>query len=253
MGAGSSSQTSTQECSRFLPQSQTSSTPKCIPVEPLGVNLGADTGKVWTEIEFIGEGEMGTVTQVCAKCDSEKTVCHFVLKYTPLSIIVSADAIRREIDTSILMGDMGIGPKVYDSWMCASGGAFVMEKLDMSLQTFLATASRKQQIAVFGKIKNLVAKMASLDLEHGDLHENNIMVNTSPGRTSDDILVRGTTDGSIFVRGTTDGSIDVRFIDFFFTKTTSNHSQSKLFLASLADKIFPEIESDAFVVQIQST
>jgi tRNA A-37 threonylcarbamoyl transferase component Bud32 len=159
---------------RYAKRSQT-----CFPVQPLSVNLGNKTGLTWVVDKIIGEGAYGLVSEVCDAGGD----CNFALKYMPVETDQTLDEIRREIEFSIVMGNLNFGPKVYDAWLCEAGGAFVMEKFDITLHSYLLSVPVETRVEVAKQVLGLIWRFHNAGFEHGDLHLKNIVVKVRDGIT----------------------------------------------------------------------
>jgi hypothetical protein len=105
------------------------------------------------------------------------------------------------------MASLDFGPRIFDAWLCENGGAFVMEMYDMTFSTFMGTKDIQLKRQMMDAKKNLLKKFSDAGFNHGDLHDENIVVRLP----------------------TTENEGQVRFIDFLTTclKTDMKCMQEK--------------------------
>lgn len=136
-------------------------------------------------INKIGNGEYGSVWLV------KKGKKKYALKVQTIDMKIMSDLsetykrLENELKKSELMGKYGIGPKVYDYYICADGNMvnviLIMEYMNYgTLESYLRIHSLKEsdQIQILDKMK----KMHKLGIIHGDIHEGNILVKKMKGK-----------------------------------------------------------------------
>ena len=182
--------------------------------------------KGYVQKEFLGYGNYGYVYQMCSP---ETNECDIALKFVPFNT-TDKEQFEMESEYAYLMGLNGIGPKVFDYWICPKlakqtrgkyvrfikGGFMAMQMMDCSLHDYTTkqilfmrrTGIREDDIKEYHKeldkacnmLKYKIRMMATVDYRgetyvHGDIGVHNIMVNVN---TDDDI----------------DHIEDIMFIDF---------------------------------------
>lgn len=115
----------------------------------------------------------GTVWEACVADD-----CQYVLKIT-LEGEMSMKEIVLEIYISMEVGKRDLSPHVYDAWTCEKGGVMVMDKLvETFSDSFNNAENEAQLISLINEAYDLVKRLHKLGFYHGDVHSNNIMLDT---------------------------------------------------------------------------
>lgn len=92
---------------------------------------------------------------------------------------------RTEVEMATLAGEHGIGPKVYDSYICLQAsqpiGVIVMDYIEgVTLAEWRKQGpTKKQEAQADAIVLKKVAALHELGVFHGDLHADNVMVVTS--------------------------------------------------------------------------
>ena len=127
----------------------------------------------WELLEKVGEkGTYGDVWSVCCKTD-----CNHVLKFLAYDNGNSYEDIIKEIEIQNKCSHLNLCPKIQDAWLCDQGGAIVMDLYEMTIEQLLFKyTALEDRIFIIRKVLELVEKLHSHGIYHGDLHLNNIMV-----------------------------------------------------------------------------
>lgn len=102
------------------------------------------------------------------------------------SVTESFDNARREFAIGRKAADLGVGPKVHDSYFCCSTDdacyfVIVMDNVaGVTLKKWLKSASKSERENMRGAILDKVAVLNEAGIEHADLHSKNVLV-TSDG------------------------------------------------------------------------
>lgn len=97
---------------------------------------------------------------------------------------IGADRIKSELEVTELMSKKGLGPKLYDSYVCKTMGKphlyLVLEYYNRrSLSDYLQDGNILDEEQI-GDISKLIGKMHDLGVIHSDLHAGNILVHQNP-------------------------------------------------------------------------
>ena len=143
----------------------------CYPVKEVLVNnIGIDR---WKYLERYGEiSKYGEIYLACL----EKN-CDYVLKYIPYQKFIGRESVVNEINLQIECSKLNLSPKILDAWTCETGGAFVMEKLDYTIEVLFSIY--KTDVVRNIILTNIISQVDKLHINgfyNGDLHFNNIMV-----------------------------------------------------------------------------
>ena len=103
-------------------------------------------------------------------------------------------SVLQGIKASVIAGNVGVGPKVHDVFVCYYGGesnlVTVMDLVDgVVWSEFVRTASNEARYAAIEILKKKVALMHSHKIMHKDLHQGNVMVVLGPQKTVKDVAV----------------------------------------------------------------
>ena len=139
-------------------------------------------------IHELGSGAFGTVYLV--EKDKKKYAIktqHIHINNIYVSLNDNMKMIKNEIDISQKMGEMNIGPKLYDYYMCQPDMNkisifIVMEWMtEGSLNNWLQNnkLTKAQENSILKKIK----KMHEVGILHADLHDQNILVTKRKSKT----------------------------------------------------------------------
>jgi serine/threonine protein kinase len=137
----------------------------CFPVEKTDQD-------VWVIKGIIGEKSM--FGQVFLACKQGK--CSYVMKVIKGE---SHKEIENEVNYQNKCAKANLCRPVEDSWLCKDkGGVIITSILKTTLKTVIKS-NRNNSDTVFALMKNLLSLVASLhdiDIYHGDLHLNNVML-----------------------------------------------------------------------------
>ncbi len=112
----------------------------------------------------------------------KNTNCNYILKYQKYDtyfdeFLIDEDFVMEEIKNQTFCAEVGLCPKIIDSWVCDDGASFVMEKLDITADVLLKEYKTTKVIfRIFGEIMGLMQRLHFYGLYHGDAHFHNIMV-----------------------------------------------------------------------------
>lgn len=128
----------------------------------------------WELLNEVGvRGAHGQVWSVCCEND-----CQHVLKYMPYEDN-DKDAILNEIVVQQKCASLGLCPLVEDAWLCDDGGAMVMTMYQITArQLLLAYTDPEIRNRILDSIISLVQSLHANGMYHGDLHLDNIMINS---------------------------------------------------------------------------
>lgn len=113
-------------------------------------------------------GAYGSISEVCLKSD-----CKYIVKLIPLSHQKIYKTFLREALIAPLMAKNGIGPKIYDIFVCLNAGYIIMEKWDGSIRKLTDNKLFTDKHLI--KICDKISKMNDLGVIHGDLHTANVL------------------------------------------------------------------------------
>jgi hypothetical protein len=164
-------------------------------------------------VQSLGHGNYGYVFQVC----DEHGNCDRALKIVPFNK-TDEGKFKYEAEVSYVMGEHGIGPKVFDYWICpvmlvndngklCPAGMILMQKKDTTLAEFITENMIRLRMNNFDKgevkfymeqielAKNMLLekayKMAQVKYNgkkgylHGDIGSENVVVTLKNGRIED--------------------------------------------------------------------
>ena len=113
-------------------------------------------------------GAYGTIAEVCLKSD-----CKYIVKMIPLSHEQIYKTFLREALIAPMMAKEGVGPKIYDIFVCLNAGYIIMEKWDSSIRNIIETNKFTEDH--LEDITKLIIKMHKKGIIHNDLHTGNIL------------------------------------------------------------------------------
>ena len=113
-------------------------------------------------------GAYGSISEVCFKTD-----CKYVVKLISLSSELSYSTFLREALIAPIMAKYGIGPKIYDIFICLNAGYIIIEKWEGSIRKLLDSQIFTDDHLEI--ISNLIVKMHDKGVIHNDLHSANIL------------------------------------------------------------------------------
>lgn len=129
--------------------------------------------------ELLGKGAYGRVYQLC-DVDNK---CPYVLKVVDLKKTTDVKQFEIEVTNQMRASKLGIAPHILDAWIChvekrKVRGFIAMEYLDYPLKKYLylhKTEFSDQFLdQLLAQIQESVDRLHLIDIEHGDLNENNI-------------------------------------------------------------------------------
>lgn len=148
----------------------------CYPIREIIYQSNNYCNHEWKPVTEIGtDGTYGEIWAACCKDN-----CNYVMKYMPYDNGArrnKREDIINEIITHNKCSEHGLCPVIYDSWLCDTGGVYVMELYKMTvLQLLLKFKSISDRQKVLANIITLTDKLHRYGIYHGDLHLDNIMV-----------------------------------------------------------------------------
>jgi predicted Ser/Thr protein kinase len=84
---------------------------------------------------------------------------------------------RNEVAIARLMGEHGLGPRIYDTFLCKNSFFMVMEKIVG--QTYSKTPKTPE---LKNKLRAVVNEMHRLGIYHKDLHQNNVLIRNTDSK-----------------------------------------------------------------------
>lgn len=134
----------------------------------------------------------------------------------PIYNPITTSQFHEELKMATRMGDLKVGPIVYDGGVCLKNiqtkagtfdvGLIIMEKYDMTLAAFVEKKlnsivdrdSFRKSVPIWRKLVRNLLKMTqkNIGISHGDLHDNNILVKESGRRLKVAIIDFGLTHGN---------------------------------------------------------
>lgn len=116
----------------------------------------------------------GSISEVC---DKNKD-CKYILKLIPLKDNYFKTFIRESL-IAPLMYKHGIGPKIYDMFICLNSGYIIMEKYDGSIRNILDIVYNNDM----DNLIKIIKKMHNIGVIHNDLHTGNILYKKNKDNT----------------------------------------------------------------------
>lgn len=129
----------------------------------------------------INKSVYGSVSEVCDNKDN----CNYVLKLIPLKSKQYFETFLREALILPIMYKNGIGPKVYDIFICLNSGYIIMEKYDGTIKSMI----KEVENTYFHDICTLIQKMHSIGIIHNDLHTGNILYKKKEDNTYSFVII----------------------------------------------------------------
>jgi len=150
--------------------------------KPMEIRKKCETGYYLkkTNLSNFDIGMYGSISDICLK-----TNCKYIVKLIPLSYEPIYKTFLREALIAPIMAKHGIGPKIYDIFICLNAGYIIMEKWDSSIRKLIVgyqekvgkkTIEYKLTNEHLEKIGNLISKMHDKGVIHNDLHTGNILL-----------------------------------------------------------------------------
>lgn len=135
----------------------------CVPVKRLV--KGGDVSWEILDPKPLYDGDFSTVYKGCYKGD-----CNHILK-------LAVDNVKEEVEFQKKCAENGLCVDVDDWWDCSSGdgGVIITRMLDKTIKTYLTEISQDEQIQVVKIVLEMIQKLHTLGIKHGDLHLGNIM------------------------------------------------------------------------------
>lgn len=136
----------------------------CVPVKRLV--KGGDVSWEILDPKPLYDGHFSTVYKGCYKGD-----CNHILK-------LAVDNVKKEVKFQKKCAENGLCVDVDDWWDCSSGdgGVIITRMLDKTIKTYLIEISQDEQIQVVKNVLEMIQKLHTLGIKHGDLHLDNVMV-----------------------------------------------------------------------------
>ena len=146
--------------------------------------------------KMLGAGSYGEVYNACKESD-----CSYAVKVIPINGGVTPDDFYEEVKISTLMGNEGVGSKVYMSWICEwkdHGGPYnlgmmFMDKLDITLFDYYLERKNKRLPIDEELLRNLftdkVRKMVLAGYIQKDTYSSNIMLKLDPEGNIIDLFI----------------------------------------------------------------
>jgi tRNA A-37 threonylcarbamoyl transferase component Bud32 len=139
--------------------------------------------KILTVKKYLGSGVYGSVYKVCIAKD-----CNWVIKVQIVDKGFEHEFLQ-EVSIGIKMSQIGVGPKIYDTFFCRGEdedhkvyllGFIVLEGLDGTLYDLVATqkdlpTTKAEIYKAAQRISFLIEKMHAAGYYHHDLHQDNLM------------------------------------------------------------------------------
>lgn len=120
---------------------------------------------------------------------------YFVLKHVfnfleeGVEIEVKPEDIENEIQMHLRAAAIGIAPQIEFAFLFELGGVIVMERIDLTLETYLTTMPLPPIETLSSDILNLLVTLHGLNIRHGDPHNENIMFKLVGGGVYKPILI----------------------------------------------------------------
>lgn len=139
---------------------------------PIKSNCDAQTWLAQTRVgEHIHAGEMWKA------CCQEN--CNFVIKYQNITNPYEENKIHNEIRTQYELAMLGLTPGITSAWACSKGIAFVMPALKLTVRRLIIDSDDSSSVRnILSKVFGMVTKLHAHGYYHGNLHMNNIMIDS---------------------------------------------------------------------------
>lgn len=151
----------------------------CIPIKRL-YKPDKRTAYVLSRLDS-AEGSFGQIWQACMEKD-----CTYILKYQPYkeedellgTPKVDREFVLNEVRMHKMLSDLGLAPKLVDSWLCENGGVMIMKALSITVSSYIKhnIDNERDCIAMVIKCLGLLNKLHILGYYHGDSHIDNMML-----------------------------------------------------------------------------
>ena len=152
-------------------------TVSCVALKKLSIS--SKTNCSWEVSSEISSGtSYGIVYQACCQKD-----CRYILKYQKFNLTdemrpyITANTIKNEVEMQNRAAEYDLAPIIYDSWLCDDGGVIIMapmkKPVSLLLEIYKTLQVRKE---IIGAVFNIIEKLHSIGINHGDVHLDNIMV-----------------------------------------------------------------------------
>jgi tRNA A-37 threonylcarbamoyl transferase component Bud32 len=143
------------------------------------------------KMEYIGGGEYGKIFKIdenrCVKFINISEVLHN-LSYIDF---------QNEVEISKIAGELGVGPKIYDTYVCVNDanstcyGIIYMEYVKgVTLTDFLYKYYSKGNVATIRRLlEEKINKLHNAGILHSDLHSDNVMVIMQGSEVKDVVII----------------------------------------------------------------
>ena len=135
------------------------------------------------DVRKIDSGSFATVYAATGKKNMRYAIKQISLDAS-LYDEIGAESIKRELEVTEMMGEIGAGPKMYDSFLCRSlGKPYVYIVLEYFNRKSLWDYTHEGNVIDEKNVKalaELVDKMHTNGIVHSDLHAGNILVHENP-------------------------------------------------------------------------
>lgn len=140
--------------------------------KPMEIRNKCETGyyvkKTDNESLSFDVGVYGSISEVCLKSD-----CKYIVKLIPLSYENVYKTFLREALIAPMMAKYGVGPKIYDIFICLNAGYIIMDKWEGSIRKLMGNGKFTDNH--LETISNLIVKMHEKGVIHNDLHTANVL------------------------------------------------------------------------------
>ena len=129
----------------------------------------------------INKSVYGSVSELCDKNNN----CKYVVKLIPLKSKQYFETFLREALIAPIMYKNGIGPKIYDMFICLNAGYIIMEKYEGTIRNIIQDVYENN----INTICTLIRKMHSIGIIHNDLHTGNILYRKNEDNTYSFVII----------------------------------------------------------------
>jgi hypothetical protein len=109
----------------------------------------------YTKGDVLGAGEQGTAYALVRNADGRNIRSTHVMKISDISNDEEGRNRRSvwidEACLSKVLGDLGLGPKIYDSWICKSDGYIIMQRMQTDLRHYTVGRARIGEKTALGE------------------------------------------------------------------------------------------------------